>query len=108
MDTDKMIGSGGSLLSAACSRSRIVARGLCAPPPQMHPCSSGSIRGWKNLSQPVRHIAAGHDGIAQRNAIAIVTSEQQARRFDFDVAHQIAEASVADIVLRNGLGIKNT
>src|SRR5260370_16363919 len=59
------------------------------------------------LLDAFRSVAAGHNRVAQRNAITIMTGQEQAGRFGLDFRHHFTVFAIADIILRDGPGIKH-
>ena len=55
---------------------------------------------------PVGNVAAGNDGIAERDTVAIVAGEIKAWSLGFDFGHQFAIFAETDIVLRNGFRVE--
>src|SRR6478736_5134828 len=58
----------------------------------------------KKFPHTLRDVHARNNGIAQRNAVAVMPGEKEVRRLGFEVVQQLAVFSVADVVLRNRSG----
>ena len=75
-------------------------------PDKLLPCQTWSAlicvhRRSNRVPHPFRDVYARNDGIAQRNAVAVMPGEKQAGRGGFEVVQRLPVFAVADVVLRD-------
>src|SRR5271169_6458413 len=58
-------------------------------------------------TDPLSHVAAGNNRVAERDSVAVMAGEEQARRRGLDLAHPFSISAVAQVVLRDGARIKD-
>jgi hypothetical protein len=52
-------------------------------------------------------VVSGDDGIAERDAVAEMPGEEETGVKRFEIGHEAAESAIADIILRDGVGVED-